>query len=199
MILLTLLCTDFIKHFIQFVILNRGLFWNFILINLHNPTYFILIKCSPMFQRVPCIILWNLHTSGYSFNILRIFNFKLIHDDSVVWIFRCKIGPPYMFSGHFIIIRNEKYFFMSNQSHIYVLQPSVKMVKDNIVVQNEEVQDKHKSINDYQNDSSCKSCFTCFLIIIAQLKNFSFCFSHCNVNYHNQERISYCSKTPPNK
>lgn len=56
-----------------------------------------------------------------------------------------------MFKRKLIIIWNEENAFNSNQPHINVLQPSIHMQKDDIVIENVQVQNEKESIN-YQCD-----------------------------------------------
>lgn len=190
---LPFICWHSINQLIKFVIMNRSLFWDLFLINFHNSANFIFEESSPMFQRVSCIIFRYLHTSSNAFFVFRVIHFELVDYDTIVWEFCSEICPPNMFSRHFIIVWNEECFFVTNQSDIKVLKPSVIMMKNEIVVQNKQIQYEHEPIDYDYNNSSSKSSFTSLLVIVWKFENFSLRFPHCNINDHNKKRIPYCS------
>lgn len=58
------------------------------------------------------------------------------------------------------------------------------MMENDIVIQNEQIQYEHESIDNQYYDNSRKPCFTCFLVVIVQFEYFSFGFSHGDVDDH---------------
>jgi len=73
------------------------------------------------------------------------------------------------------------------------------MMKNDVVIKDKKVQNEHESIDDQNYNDACKTSLTSFLVVVVEFENLSFSFTHSNVDYHNEERISNSSKAPPNK